>query len=43
MESVLIIVLPETRGYDLTFDSFKTNFLENFIDFVKFAILRLSL
>lgn len=29
MESVLIIVLPETRGYDLTFDSFKTNFLDS--------------
>ncbi len=29
MESVLIIVLPETRGSDLTFDSFKTNFLDS--------------
>lgn len=29
MESVLIIVLPETRGYDLTFDSFKNNFLDS--------------
>jgi hypothetical protein len=29
MESVLIIVFPETRAYNLTFDFFKSNFLDS--------------